>query len=556
MKERACAVRNVLFWAKAINTLKTKTSLKVPTTPSGTHLARMSVSGFKRKLDADVLDVERMCSFKTDGIPRLLVASGEPTIMTRRRLLYVQETEGARPGVYNCRTLAGYPDRDLLSGYDDQEDGSFKHATFCSCVDMACDKTMVVLENNPVVVRVVDTKTETVKTLNLDLEPIQDPVCLECGPGNKLYISTRRTIYVASITSGKCRTFAPDVKFEEIQALCMDYRQRRLCVGDKGRVKFLSLEDGPETQVTEVALCKEDETATTITGLECDREGTVFVTRKTSDELVSIYTNKESRVQRVMHAENGIEGIALTGSGDLLCLALEGVEAHTEKMKYSVLRVKDGMPEPKHIPDRDLPLKRRMLETRIAHRMRQQQREELERDLSEGSCTVELHDDNSEARPKVNVNVRKLADTFDFFEAFERFPGNADNVRLEISGEVFRDMLEFCYTGTLEQKRHEMHDREFLLPRLAAANMLGGKLMLEYLEQAFVEAVTHQNALEMLALAETLPVQSLVKRMREHVEANSKEIACMSGGAHAEKLSHESLQALVKSMSGHLARSV
>lgn len=513
----------------------------------------MSGLGNKRKLDADVLGAEKRCSFKTDGIARLLGASQEPTIMTRRQLLSVQEKEGAWPGVYTCTTLAGYPDRNI---FDEQEDGPFKQAAFCSCVDIAYDSKIMVLETEPVVVRVADTKTKTVKTLQLDLELIQNPVCLEHGPGNKLYISTQRTIYCVCITRGTCKTLAPDVEFEDIQALCMDHRQHRLCVGDKGRVKFLSLEDGPETQVQEVALWGEDERGAIITGLQCDREGTVFVTRKASDELVTIYTNNQTRVQRVMHAENGIEDIALTGSGDLLCLTFEGVEAHTEKAKYSVLCVKDGMFEPKYISDRDLRSKRRMLESRIAHKLRLQQREELERDLLNGSCTVELRDDGSDATPKVNVNVPKLGSAFDFFEAFERFPGTTDNVRLEISREVFRDMLEFCYTGTLEQKGHEMHDLEFLLPRLVAANMLGGKLMLEYLEQAFVEAVTHQNALEMLALAETLPVQSLVRRMREYVQANSKAIACTSGGAHAEKLSHESLHVLVKSMCGHLARSV
>ena len=514
----------------------------------------MSDLGVKRKLDADVLGVEKRCSFKTEGILRLLGASQEPTIMTRRRLLSVQE--GASPGVYTCTTLTGFPDRNLLS-YDDQEDGRFNEATFCSCADIACHSMMYVLESDPAVVRAVDTKTKTVKTLKLDLEPVQQPVCLECGPGNKLYISTRTQIYTASTTSGKCKTFAADVKFEEIQALRMDYRQNRLCVGDKGSVKFLSLGDALKTEVTEVPLGKAGQRGPRITGLECDREGTLFVTCKTSDELVSIKANKETRVQRVMHAEGGIEDIALTGRGDLLLLAFEGVEVHTGKANYSVLCAKAGTHEPKYMPDADLPLKRRFLESRIADKLRQQQRDELEHDLLHGGCTVELDDDSSKAKTEVNVNLSKLAGTFDFFAAFERFPSNSETVRLhEISGDVFRDMLEFCYTGTLEQKRHEMHDREFLLPRLAAANMLGGKLMLEYLEQAFVETVTHQNALEMLALAETLPVQSLVKRMREYVEENSKAIACKSGGAHAEKLSHESLQALVKSMSGHLARSV
>jgi hypothetical protein len=514
----------------------------------------MSGLGDKRKLDAGVLGVQKRCSFKTDGIPRLLGASEEPTIMTRKRILYVQEKDGASRGVYTCTTLTGYPDRN-----DDQEDGSFKEATFCSCVGIACDSKTVVLEMNPAVVRVVDTKTKTVKTLNLDLERIENPVCLECGPGNKLYISTRTEIYVATTTSGKCKKFAVDVKFEEIQALRMDYRQNRLCVGDNGSVKFLSLEDGLETEVTEVPLGKAGERGPDITGLDCDREGTLFVTRKTSDELITIKANKETMVQRVMNAEGGIEDIALTGRGELLFLAFEGVEADTGKAKYSVLCAKAGMHEPKYIPDADLPLKRRLLKARIEDKVRQQQLGELQNDLLHGSCTVELHDDipATTTVDNVKVNLSKLAGTFDYFAAFLRFPGNSEKVRLhDISGDVFGDMLEFCYTGTLEHKGHEMHQPEFLVPRLAAANMLGSKLMLEYLEQAFVEAVTHQNALEMLALAETLPVQSLVKRMREYMQENSKAIACMSGGAHAEKLSHESLHILVKSMCGHLARSV
>lgn len=517
----------------------------------------MSGLGNKRKLDADVLDVEKRCSFKTDGIARLLSASEEPTIMTSKRLLYVQENHTCA-GVYTCTTLTGYPDRNLLS-YDDQEDGSFKEATFCSCMDIACDSKTVVLEMDPAAVRVVDMKTKTVKTLKLDLEGIENPVCLECGPGNKLYISTRTEIYVASTTSCKWKKFAVDVNFEEIQALCMDYRQKRLCVGDNGSVKFLSLGDARETEVTEVPLGKADERRPAITGMECGRDGTLFVTRKTSDELVSIKDNKETKVQRVMHADGGIADIALTGRGELLFLAFEGVEANTGKANYSVLCAKAGMREPKYISDAHLPLKRTLLKARIQDKLREQQRNELEHDLLHGSCTVELDDDSSKAttRGDVKVNLSKLAGTFGYFEAFLRFPGNSEKVRLhEISGDVFGDMLEFCYTGTLEHKGHEMHQPEFLAPRLAAANMLGGTLMLEYLEQAWVEAVTHQNALQMLALAEALPVQSLVNRMREYMQENSRAIACMSGGAHAEKLSHESLHILVKSMCGHLARSV
>jgi len=519
-------------------------------------MARMPVLGVKRELHADALGVEKWCSFKAAGIKRLLGASREPTIMTRRGLLSLQEKDGARPAVYTCKTLTGYPDKDLPS-YDDQQDGPFEQATFCSCADIACYSKMYVLQVNPVVVRTIDTKTKTVKTLKLDLEAIQHPFCLECGPGNMLYISTRTEIYAASITSGKCKKFAADVKFEQIQALRMDYRQNRLCVGDKGWVKFLSMQDGLKTEVTEVPLGKEDERWPSITGLECDRDGTLFVTRKTSDELVSIKANNEIRVQRVMHAEGGIDDIALTGRGDLLFLVFEGVEVHSENANFSVLCAKAGMHEPKYIPDVDLPLKRRFLESRIEDKMRKEQREELERDLLYGSCTVELQDDSSKATTKVNVkvNLSKLVGTFDYFAALKRFAGNSETVRLhEISRDVFRDMLEFCYTGTLEQKGHEMRKPEFLVLRLAAANMLGSKLMLEYLEQAFLEVVTHKNALEMLALAETLPVQGLVKRMREYVEQNLKAIARMSGGAHAEKLSHESLHILVKCMCGHVAQ--
>ena len=518
----------------------------------------MSVVGDKRGLDVDAaLDVQKMCSFKTDNtVVGLVGVCPDPTIMTKNRLLCVQEKDGALPEAYTCTTLVGYADSKLLT-YD-QEDGPFNRATFVFCVGIAClHPMMYVLEKNPAVVRAVNTKTKTVTTLKLDVEPIEGAVCLECGPGNKLYICTQSEIYVAHFTSDKCRRFATDVKFEKIEALCMDYAQNRLCVADNGRVKFLSLKNTPETEVMEVQIAKKDETATAISSLKCDRAGNLLVTQNKSDKLVRIHINGQMTVQRVMYAENGIEDMALSASGELWFIAFEGIDTRTEKVKYNVLRAKDHLQEPSYMADVDLPFKRRTLESRIADNLRRQQREELQRDLLHGTCIVKLDDDSTEAMIKVNINVCRLAATFDFFAAFQRFPGNSDTVRLDgISGEVFRDMLEFCYTGTLEQKRHEMHKMEFLVPRIAAANMLGCKFLLEYLELAFVEAVTHQNALEMLALAETLPVQSLVKRMREYVEANSKAIACMSGGAHAEKLSHESLHALVKCMCGHLARSV
>lgn len=523
------------------------------------YLARMSGLEGKRKLHAGVLSTEKTCSFKTDDdgcIPRLLGAFPELTISTKTQLLSVQKTDGACPELHTCKNLAGHADRNSLSFYG-QEDGCFKEATFCFSVDIACDDLKwYVLEKDPVVVRVADPKTKTVNTLNLDLEAIKDPVCLECGPENKLYISTKRKIFAVDMKSGTCRELAPDVNLSHINKLCMNHKQRSLCVGDEGRVKFLSLEHRPETKLEEVALWKEDEKGARITGLQCDRDGTVYATRETSDEIVTIYTNKESKVQRVMNAENGIQDIALTGRGDLFCLTRENVGAQTGKAKYNVLRVTDGMSEPTYISDRDLRTKRRMLESRIAHSMRQQRLEELERDLLEGSCSVELQDDASGAKTKVKVNLWKLGGAFDYFGAFQRFTGNGENVRLEMSEKVFRDMLEFCYTGTLQQKRHEMHDPQFLLPRLAAANMLGGKLMLESLEQAFVEKVTHKNALEMLALAETLPVQSLVERMQEYVEANAKEIACTGGGAHAEKLSHQSLLIWSSACARAFARSV
>jgi len=512
----------------------------------------------KRKLHAGVLGTEKTCSFKTDDdgfIPGLLGASPEPTIMTKKQLMSVEKNDDAR-GSYTCKKLAGYPDRNSLLCYE-QEDGPFKQAIFCSCVDIACDLKLYVLENDPVVVvRVADLKTKTVKTLNLDLEEINNPICLECGPENKLYISTEGQIYVVDIRSGTCKEFASDVNFLTISKLCMNHKERMLCVGDEGRVKFLSLEQGRTSEVEEVTLWQEDEKGARINGLQCDKDGTVYATRKGSNEIVTIYRNKESKVERVMNAENGIEDIALTGSGDLLCLTRENVGAQTGKAKYNVLRVTDSMCEPTYIPDGDLPSKRRMLEFRIVHLMRQQQLEELDRDLSEGSCTVELQDDGFEATTKVKVNLWKLGGIFDFFDGLRRFPGNEENPRLKISKEVFHDMLKFCYTGTLQEKGHEMHDPKFLLPRLAAANMLGGKLMVEYLEQAFVEVVTHKNALEMLALAETLPVHSLVERMQEYVEANSKEIACMSGGVHADKLSRESLLIWSKACARAAARSV
>ena len=314
----------------------------------------MSGLGNKRKLDADVLAAEKMCSFKAEGIVRLLCASQEPTIMTCKRLLSVQKKDGGLHGAYTCTTLAGLPDRNLPL-YDDQEDGSFKQATFYSCVDMACNSKTFVLERDPAAVRIVDYKTKTVKTLNLDLEAIEHPVCLECGPEDKLYISTRTKIYAMSITSGKCKKFAEDVKFEEIHKLCMNYKENSLCVGDRRSIKFLSLEDPLETVVTEVPLAAKDEGAPMITGLECDRDGTLHVTRKTSNTLLRIQPNKETVVQHVMHAEGGIEDMALSGSGELWLVVFEGVEVNTGKARYSVLCAKGGMPEPKYMPDADLP---------------------------------------------------------------------------------------------------------------------------------------------------------------------------------------------------------
>jgi hypothetical protein len=181
-----------------------------------------------------------------------------------------------------------------------------------------------------------------------------------------------------------------------------------------------------------------------------------------------------------------------------------------------------------------------------------QQREDLEHDLAHGRCTVELDDKNSQATIKIRFNPRMLNRAMEFFrgwEQFPQFPNKSDNVRLHgIDKDVFHDILEFCYTDTLEaQKQEAMRDLDYFGPRLRAADELGFKSMVEYLELTFIENVTEENAFAMLAFAESMPVKSLIIRMQEYVKTKLKKIAEKSRGVHAELLSHDSLQTLLKS---------
>lgn len=178
-----------------------------------------------------------------------------------------------------------------------------------------------------------------------------------------------------------------------------------------------------------------------------------------------------------------------------------------------------------------------------------QQRDELENDLAHGHCTVELDDKHDGVTTKIRVNRRVLGRSMDFFKGWERFPNQSEDVPLHgIDSKVFHDILEFCYTDTLAaQKQEAMRDLDYFGPRLRAADELGFKAMVEYLELTFIKNVTEENAFAMLAFAESMPVKSLIIRMQEYVKTKLKQIAEKSRGVHAELLSHDSLQTLVKS---------
>jgi hypothetical protein len=492
--------------------------------------------------------VQKVCAFYTDStLVRVLAASRKPTIMTPRQLIYVQKKDDAHGDSHTCTTLVGFSDSNLLS-YN-QNDGPFSKATFSSSVDIAVSGWITyVLENNPVAVRAVNLETETVKTLKLDLQHVQSPVCMACGPDNKLYIATKNKIYVAFVTSDKCTTFSKEGMFSEIEAMCVNMAKNTLCVADSGKIKSLSLEHGNSTEDQKSEKKREGPKETKIRSLECDRVGNVYATRERGNELVKIDTSGNRTVQSISLAENGIAHMALTGTGDVMLLAFDRFEGYKAKAKYNVLYLKQPSGEPPYINDTCLPLKRKFLEMSMREQRIQQQREDLEHDLEHGPCTVELDDKHSQGTIKIRFNPRMLKRAMEFFRGWERFPNESDNVRLHIDKDVFDDILEFCYTDTLEaQKQEAMQDLDYFGPRLRAADELGFKSMVEYLELTFIKNVTEENAFAMLAFAESMPVKSLIIRMQEYVKTKLKKIAEKSRGAHAELLSHDSLQTLLKS---------
>lgn len=517
------------------------------------HLARMADAGKKRGLlDNTTPHVHKMCAFRTERMERIFVrvfaASLKPTILTPRQLLYVQKKDDAHGDSHTCSTLVGFPDSNLLS--HDQNDGPFRTATLCSPVCMAGSGAITyVLENNPVAVRAVNLETESVKTLKLDLQHVQSPVCIACGPENKLYVATKTTIYEAFATSDKLKTLTKDGMFSEIEAMCVNMAKNTLCVADSGQIKSLSLEHAKSTEDQKSEKKREGQKEAKIRSLECDRVGNVYATRERGNELVKIDTSGNMTVQRISLAENGIEHMALTGTGDVMLLAFDRFEAFTQKPTYNVLCLRQPSGEPPYINDTCLPLKRRFLEMSMREQRILQQREDLEDDLAHGRCTVELDDKNSQATIKVRFNPRMLKRDMEFFRGWVRFPNESDNVRLHgIDKDVFYDILEFCYTDTLQAPKQEaMRDLDYFGPRLRAADELGFKSMVEYLELTFIENVTEENAFAMLAFAESMPVKSLIIRMQEYVKTKLKKIAEKSRGVHAELLSHDSLQTLLKS---------
>lgn len=493
--------------------------------------------------------VQKVCAFYTDStLVRVLASSPKPTIMTPRQLIYVQKKDDAHGDSHTCTTLVGFSDSNLLS-YN-QNDGPFSKATFSCSVDIAVSGWITyVLENNPVAVRAVNLETESVKTLKLDLQHVQSPVCMACGPENKLYIATKNKIYVAFVTSDKCTTFSKEGMFSEIEAMCVNMAKNTLCVADSGQIKSLSLEHGNSTEDQKSEKKREGAKETKIRSLECDRVGNVYVTRERGNELVKIDTSGNRTVQSISLAENGIEHMALTGTGDVMLLAFDRFEGYKAKAKYNVLYLKQPNGEPPYINDTCLPLKRKFLEMSMREQRIQQQREDLEHDLEHGPCTVELDDKHSQATIKIRFNPRMLKRAMEFFRGWGRFPNESHDVRLHgIDKDVFDDILEFCYTDTLEaQKQEAMRDPDYFGPRLRAADELGFKAMVEYLELTFIENVTEENAFAMLAFAESMPVKSLIIRMQEYVKTKLRKIAEKSRGVHAELLSHDSLQTLLKS---------
>ena len=185
--------------------------------------------------------------------------------------------------------------------------------------------------------------------------------------------------------------------------------------------------------------------------------------------------------------------------------------------------------------DTYLPLKRMFFEMTVREQRILKQREELQHDLAHGHCTVELDDKHDGVTTKIRVNPRVLGRSMEFFQCWQRFPNQSENVRLHgIDSEVFHDILEFCYTDTLEGKKQvAMRDPAYVGPRLSAADQLGFKTMVEHLELVFIENVTEENAFGMLAFAESMPVKSLVVRMQQYVKTKLKQVAEKSRGVHA-----------------------
>jgi len=510
----------------------------------------MAYAGKKRGLRDDTApDVRKIGELCTeDPFVRVFAASPEPTIMTRRKLIHVKKKDNAYGDSHTCTTLVGFADSNLLS--PKQNDGPFRKATFsCSVCMTGSGSTIYVLEQYPAAVRAVNLETESVNTLKLDLEHVEGPRFIACGPANNAYIATNTKIYEVSLTSEKCEIFAQG-EFSNIEAICVNMAEKTLWVADSGQIQRLSLEHGNIIEDAKSEKKKEWQwqKQAKIRSLECDRVGNVYVTRERGNELAKIDTSGNMTLQRISLAENGIEHIALTGTGDILLLAFYMFK-HTQQAMYDVLLLKQPSGEPPYINDTCLRLKRKFLEMSMQEERIINQREDLEDDLANGRCTVELDDKDSQATIKIRFNPRKLKRAMEFFRAWQEFPKESHNVRLPgIDKDVFDDVLEFCYTDTLEaQKQEAMRDLDYFGPRLRAADELGFKSMVEYLELTFIENVTEENAFAMLAFAESMPVKSLIIRMQEYVKTKLKKIAEKSRGAHAELLSHDSLQTLLKS---------
>jgi len=510
----------------------------------------MAGAGKRRDLRDDTAPyVQKIGEVRSDGtLVRLFAGSFKPTIMTSTKLMHMEKEDDPYGDRYKCSTLVGFGDSNLL--YQKQNDGPFSKATFsCSVCMTGSGSIIYVLEQYPAAVRAVNLETESVNTLKHDLKHVEGPCFIASGPANKLYIATKNKIYVLFITSEKCEIFAQG-KFSNIEAMCVNMAEKTLWVADSGQIQRLSLEHGNiiEDEKSEKKNEWQWQKQAKIRSLECDRVGNVYATRERGHELAKIDTSGNMTLQRIPLAENGIEHIALTWTGDILLLAFDMYE-HTRQAKYKVLHQKQPSGEPPYINDMCLPLKRKFLKMSMQEHRILQQREDLQYDLANGRCTAELDDKNSQATIKIRFNPRILKRAMEFFEGWEEFPNDSDNVRLPgIDKDVFHDILEFCYTDTLEaQKQKEMRDLDYFGPRLCAADELGFKSMVEYLELTFIENVTEENAFAMLAFAERMPVKSLIIRMQEYVKTKLKNIAEKSRGANAELLSHDSLQTLFKS---------